>query len=242
MSPLTPAAIADLQAFAATHGANYLTTPDPVHPQRWTKPDRANLQLWIQQCGLQVPNGISRADIFGTIGALPIELIFLLTMMWGYQTNGAGAWRTERAILTPNFINRLTQWFNLARANNLAGAYRAMTDPALRIERIGLAFASKLWYFAAYDENQPWPVQPLILDSRVHKALRASQFRHLNGPLLLPAWHQFARQQPADVSLTNYAYYQWYLQLAVAIRNNFVPQHRIDIVEFWLFSRANDVA
>ena len=242
MSPLTPAAIADLQAFAATHGANYLTTPDPVHPQRWTNPDCANLQLWIQQNQLQVPPGISRNDIFGTLGPLTIEQIFLFTMMWGYQTNGAGAWRTERAILTPNFINRLTQWFNLARANNLAGAYQAMTDPVLRIERIGLAFASKLWYFAAYDENQPWPVQPLILDSRVHKALRANQFRHLNGPLLLPPWHQFARQQPADVSLTKYAYYQWYLQLAVAIRNNFVPQHRIDIVEFWLFSRANDVA
>ena len=64
-------------------------------------------------------------------------------MMWGYQTDGRGAWRTEQAILTPDFINRLTQWFNLARANNLAGAYRAMTDPALRIERIGLDLGSK---------------------------------------------------------------------------------------------------
>ena len=243
MSPLTPAAAADLQAFAAAHHPTYLTNADPVHPQRWTNPERAQLQLWIQQNGLRAPNSISRNDIFNTLNTpTPIPLLFLWTMMWGYQSNGAGAWRTEQATLTPGFAHRLASWFNLAQVNNLAGAYQAMTSPVSRIQRIGLAFASKLWYFAGYDESRPFPVQPLILDSRVHASLRAPQFAHIPGPLLDPTHHLAARQQPGDLTFTDFAYYQWYLQLAATIRNSFIPAYRVDIVEFWLFMRANDIA
>ena len=242
MSPLTPAAAADLQAFAATYGATYLTAPDLVHPERWTNPDRNHLRAWLQQNGLTTPHQISRDDIFNTRGQQNhIPNLFLLTMMWGYQSNGAGAWRTEQATLTPQFFTRLTTWFNLAQANNLSGAYQAMVDRELRIQRIGLAFASKLWYFAGYDETQAWPVQPLILDSRVHASLQAPRFNHIPGPLLDPAHHAVAIEQPGDLSFTDFTYYQWYLQLAVAIRNTFVPGYRVDLVEFWLFMRANDI-
>lgn len=242
MSPLTPAAAADLQQFAATHGATYLTAPDPVAPQRWTNPDRNALLAWIRRYGLNVPQQISRQDIFNSLGnPAGLPLLFLLTMMWGYQSNGAGAWRTERATQTPSFLPKLTTWFTFAQSNNLLGAYQAMYHAQTRIDRIGLAFASKIWYFAGYDETRGWAVQPLILDSRVHAALQATQFHHIHGPLLDPAHHQFAVQQPRDVSLTNFAYYQWYLQLAVTIRNTYIPGYRIDLVEYWLFTRANDI-
>lgn len=240
MPPLTPAAAADLQAFAAERGATYLTVADYVSPERWTNPLRTNLLAWIQQYGLNIPNGLSRRDIFNTNGSIP--LLFLWTMMWGYQSNGAGAWRTEQATLTPNFATKITTWVNLAHTNNLAGAYQAMINPGTRIHRIGLAFASKLWYFAGYDETQAWLLQPLILDSRVHASLRAKKFTHIDGPLLEPALHQFACRQPRDVSLTDFSYYHWYLELAREIRDTYLPTYRIDIVEFWLFVRANDIS
>ena len=52
MSPLTPAAIADLQAFAAMHGATYLTTPDPVHPHAPVAPLERHHLRRLNDCRL----------------------------------------------------------------------------------------------------------------------------------------------------------------------------------------------
>ncbi len=101
--------------------------------------------------------------------------------IWGFGPTGYGAYRTGLMLATPDAGKRLTATLDLL-AEDLQAAYRSMWR-VNHLDRLGPAFWTKLFYFAAYQLRSA-EVQPLILDANVARALRA----RTNGRWKLSGW------------------------------------------------------
>jgi hypothetical protein len=230
---LTSVAARDLRAFTISSGATMLTDRDDVHPERWSRDRYAGLRRFRTRNGIEeLPSKLSREDIFGAFRSVPtnVAVAFLWTMMWGYQSEGTGAYRIDVALSSRNRVlaeDRLASIVASARMGNLPEAFSLMRGTGTRIRNVNTAFGTKLFYFAGYDEMKPVAAQPLILDKRVASALH----KVLADPSEVPATF-------TDLTLCTFDEYRWYLDVASRIRDDYVPNHRIDVVEFFLWCHA----
>jgi hypothetical protein len=230
---LTPTAARDLKAFAINHGITMLTDRDDVHSERWDRDTYKGLGQYRLHNGIdELPLTLSRADIL-QVAQTPTPdtaVAFFWTMMWGYQNEGTGAYRTDVALNSRNRVPAETRLANVmasAGCGDLPRAFALMRGPGTRVRNVNTAFGTKLFYFAGYDESKPFTVQPLILDKRVVSALR----KVLVDPSIIPSTYR-------DLTTCTFDDYRWYLELASRIRDVYVPNHRIDVVEFFLWCNA----
>ncbi|GAB34392.1 hypothetical protein [Gordonia otitidis] len=111
--------------------------------------------------------GIKRGYIRERAGGDPTEL-FLLSMAWGYGTVGYGPTRVSRVLSQPDAADKLAAIVNATRDGGAEQGWKALlrTD---RIKGFGMAFGTKLLYFAGYATNDR--PRPLILDAFVRRGL-----------------------------------------------------------------------
>jgi hypothetical protein len=230
---LTSGAAQDLKTFALERGGRMLTERDDVHQERWDQFKYEDLRRFRLRNQInELPGHLSRADIFLASRTEPpgVAVTFLWSMMWGYQSEGTGAYRTDVALGSPNRTpveTRLTNIFACARSGNLSDAFALMRGSGTRVRNVNTAFGTKFLYFAGYDDTREFAQQPLILDRRVVSALR----KVLVDASEIP-------QSFADLTLCSYDDYAWYLDAAKRIRDVHVPDHGIDVVEFFLWCHA----
>jgi hypothetical protein len=120
---------------------------------------------------------ITRADVF-TRREDPVQM-FLAAMAWGYGPTGYGCWRTA-AIINPDGRNEESRVRAAMKAYHQAWAdtgpqalAAAWTHGPGKIAGLGPAFASKIAYFALYDQDSDTPAGPLIADLNTAWALWA---------------------------------------------------------------------
>lgn len=230
---LTPEAAQALRSFSDGRGATMLTDRDQVYPERWTRSAYLGIgQFRLRNQIAELPSTLSRADIFLIAQAATHQTAatFLWTMMWGYQNEGTGAYRTDVALRSRNRIpveTRLSNMIASCRCGDIRTAFALMRDPNSRVRNVNTAFGTKLFYFAGYDESKPFPLQPLILDRRVVSAL----LKTLEDPSAIPSTYR-------DLTNCTLNDYLWYLDIAARIRDHYVPSHRIDVVEYFLWSNG----
>jgi hypothetical protein len=145
-------------------------------------------------------------------------------MMWGFQSMGVGAYRTDQMISKTNSIESklATMWTSVTQGD-IVGTWSLMRSPTSRIVGMNTAFATKFFYFAGF--NQSRGVGPLILDARVVKGLQ----RVLPSSIAIPRRCQHLTMATADD-------YLWYLNMVQQIEQTYVPGTRHDVIEFWLWS------
>jgi len=233
MPILKPSYADAIQVFAIERAASMLTSADDVHPSRWTQSRYSNIDDYCRRNNiLHLPAALSRGDIFET--SRPdnpdVYRTFLWSMMWGYQSEGTGAYRTNVALdphTVPTVEERLANMFEAAQTGQLERAFDLMRGRGSRVRNVNTAFGSKFFYFAGFDPLADSEVQPLILDRRVVSALREV----LTDISELPS-------DFADLTLCCFQDYEWYLRVARRIRDELISSYRIDVVEFFLWSVA----
>lgn len=111
--------------------------------------------------------GIKRDYVHERAGGDPVEL-FLLSMAWGYGTVGYGPSRVSRILRQPSAPSELAAIVRATREHGAEEGWKALLHTH-RIKYFGMAFGTKLLYFAGYStESRP---RPLILDAFVRRAL-----------------------------------------------------------------------
>lgn len=224
MAMLRPGWDDDLRAFAESWNPSidWLDLSEEIHPERWQKPNYVHL---VALCGKRLtnlPNGLSRDDIFEVAQGASADPVtaFLWTMAWGHNGNSMGASRTERIAGQANAAANLAQIIGSAQAGNIQAAFNGLHGP-FNIPRLATSFGSKLVYFAGYNSG-PDSTQPLIMDSFVTSALAEV----IDPTLARAAWNHQTRLWDE---------YWGYCELIRTIRNKYVPDARIDLVEYWLW-------
>jgi hypothetical protein len=214
----------DLRAFARSWNPSiiWLSLSEEVHPQRWQRPTYTHL---MALCGIRLanlPNGLSRDDIFGVAQGANADPVtaFLWPMAWGHNGNPMGASRTNRFVGRPNASANLAQIIGSAQAGNIQAAFVGLHGP-LNVPGLATSFGTKLIYFAGYDSKSD-STQPLILDSFVTSALAEV----IDPALARAAWNHQTR---------SWDEYWSYCELLWTIRNKYLPDSRIDLVEYWLW-------
>ncbi len=113
---------------------------------------------------------ITRASLVTLAGDTADEAnvaLFVATQMWGSgTTNGRGPRFTHAALTDPRLTDTLSATRELARAGELAGAYRAF-----RLSGVGPSFFTK-WLWSSTLDIDPQR-RPLILDVRVIESINA---------------------------------------------------------------------
>ncbi|MFM8855815.1 MAG: hypothetical protein ACKOI2_01145 [Actinomycetota bacterium] len=114
--------------------------------------------------------GIARSFIHGQAGGDAVDL-FLMTMAWGYRPKDYGPTRTESVLLQDGAVDKITAIVSATRSDGAAAGWRALLDTH-KIKGLGMAFGTKLIYFAGYTtHHRP---RPLVLDGRVRSALQTA--------------------------------------------------------------------
>ena len=214
----------DLRAFSQSWkpATPWLDQSEPIHPGRWQNPTYGHLAAL---CGVQVnalPISLSRNDIFEVAQGKAANTVtaFLWTMAWGHNGNTLGAFRTEKVAGQPNAAANLAQIISSAQAGNVQAAFVGLHGP-FNVPGLATSFGSKLIYFAGFDASTN-STQPLIMDSFVTKALAEV----INPAQAQGAWnHQTNR----------WDHYWAYCEQLRQIRNKYVPDARVDLVEFCLW-------
>lgn len=159
----------------ATHSAAWVTQSQPVqwHPDAWRRhwdenglPGRHVLdELAAEYHG----HGLIRREfILDTYSVRPAAELFIATMAWGSGPDSRGPARAGGILAQPGAEARISDTVRVVRQSGGAAGYRAYYARN-RIEKLDVAFVTKLLYFAGYrSEHRP---RPLIYDSRVAAAL-----------------------------------------------------------------------
>jgi hypothetical protein len=232
MSILTPSAAQRLVTFGDTYGSSMRVDRDVVHPNRWMQGKYADLQVFIAKFELApLPLTLSRDDIIAVaqVGR-DFPRAFLYSQMWGYQSDPRGAYRTNLSVSEAKSSGvhmRIEGMLIAALEGELRTAFSLMRSKLSRIFYVNTAFATKLFYFAGFDESKPIRRQPLILDARVVVGLHKT----LNDPFALTT-------SLTDLTLCTFDQYAWYLDLVKAIRDEYVPEIGLDVVELWLWNEG----
>jgi hypothetical protein len=141
-------------------------------------------------------------------------------MVWGHNANGTGAVRTNKICADPKAVAKLSRIVGDAQSGNAKSAFQQLHGPS-RLSGLATSFGSKLIYFAGFDPNSP-SAQPLILDQLVALALEE---------VIDPS-----SKRPTISSQTrDWSKYFAYCELVKDLRDQYVPGHRIDLVEHWLW-------
>lgn len=120
---------------------------------------------------------IRREDVFDRAGD-SVDL-FLATMAWGYGTVGYGWWRTAKIINAggrngEQRVEAAVVAYGAAYLRDgFSGVARAWTSGHAKLPGLGPAFASKVAYFACYDQHSG--AGPLITDINTAWSLWALQ-------------------------------------------------------------------
>jgi hypothetical protein len=117
---------------------------------------------------LEMHGGIRRPFVHDRAGGDPVEL-FLAAMTWGFGTTTYGPARVNRMMSDPGFERNVAAIIADVRTQ---GAGPGWTSLLLthKIHGLGMAYGTKLLYFAGYEADQPGP-RPLVLDQFVRAAL-----------------------------------------------------------------------
>ncbi|OZC33159.1 hypothetical protein [Gordonia polyisoprenivorans] len=111
--------------------------------------------------------GITRSYVHDRAAGDPVEL-FLLAMAWGYGTIGYGPTRVRKILSQTDSRAKLADIVVATRAGGAEAGWIALLRQH-RIKGLGMAFGTKLLYFAGYScQSRP---RPLILDQFVRRAL-----------------------------------------------------------------------
>ena len=114
---------------------------------------------------------ITRKDVFEyyksyfSSNSRDASLPFLVTMLWGFGTNGYGAYRTNKYFGTAENINLINTAFEELKMHNISNAYSLL----MQIKGLNISYISKVLFFATKTlgiENYT-----LIFDIRVARAL-----------------------------------------------------------------------
>jgi hypothetical protein len=114
--------------------------------------------------------GIRRAFVHALAEADPVEL-FLATMAWGFGPTPYGPARVNEMMTTASFATRVGQIVVEAQTAGAAAGWTSLLDTS-KVPGLGMAYGTKLLYFAAYTSARPGP-RPLVLDRFVRAALVA---------------------------------------------------------------------
>ena len=93
------------------------------------------------------------------------SLPFLVTMLWGFGSNGYGAYRTNKYLVSEENVKIINLSFEELKLHNISKAYELL----MQIKGLNISYVSKVLYFATKAlgiENYT-----LIFDIRVARAL-----------------------------------------------------------------------
>jgi hypothetical protein len=90
-------------------------------------------------------------------------------MAWGFGKRGYGAVRVQRMLQSNNASQRIANIVGTVRTLGAGAGWKALLGQTEHVRGLGMAFGTKLLYFAAYKSSCPGP-RPLILDARVRRA------------------------------------------------------------------------
>jgi hypothetical protein len=97
--------------------------------------------------------------------SMDASLPFLVTMLWGFGSNGYGAYRTNNYLVSEDNVKLINRSFEELKLQNIKEAY----DLLMQIKGLNISYVSKVLYFATKAlgiENYT-----LIFDIRVARAL-----------------------------------------------------------------------
>jgi hypothetical protein len=126
-------------------------------------PLAAALTQEVEQYG-----GIRRSFVHALAEADPVEL-FLAAMAWGFGPTPYGPARVRKMMTTPSFATNVGQIVVDAQTAGAAAGWTSLLSTN-KIPGLGMAYGTKLLYFAAYTSACPGP-RPLVLDQFVRAAL-----------------------------------------------------------------------
>lgn len=92
-------------------------------------------------------------------------LPFLLTMIWGFSTNGYGTYRTNNYVSDDGNIRNIQNAFDAVKEQNLKLAYDSLNN----IKGLNISYISKVLYFAT--RACSYKEYALIFDIRVARSL-----------------------------------------------------------------------
>lgn len=114
--------------------------------------------------------GIRRVFVHERASGDPLAL-FLAAMAWGFGTTGYGATRVAKILSDPEATAKLGRIVSVVRTDGAAEGWGELLNPRRsKIPHLGMAFGTKLLYFAGYHAPTDGP-RPLILDMFVRRSL-----------------------------------------------------------------------
>jgi hypothetical protein len=112
--------------------------------------------------------GIRRAFVHALAEADPVEL-FLAAMAWGFGPTPYGPARVNKMMATPSFATKVGRIVVEAQTAGAAAGWTSLLLTS-KVPGLGMAYGTKLLYFAAYTSACPGP-RPLVFDQFVRAAL-----------------------------------------------------------------------
>jgi hypothetical protein len=214
----------DLKAFVKSWTEpDWLSHLEIVRQQRWDKDVYVNLQALCGNRLAKLPDSLSRGEIFDAAQGPNADVItaFLWTMAWGHSGNGTGAERTNRIVANPNSARNLAYVIGEAQRRRIQAAFVGLHGQH-RLVHLATSFGPKLIYFAGFDPRSE-TTQPLIFDKLVEDAL---------SKVIDPGTGESTRW---NSQTKDWRHYWEYCDLVRRLRNHYVSDARIDMVEHWLW-------
>jgi hypothetical protein len=166
---------------------------------------------------VDLEGGIKRSFIHKMAPGDPLDL-FLATMAWGSSPRGYGPARTQAILGQRGAAEKLATIVSITREHGALDGWTALLRDH-HVSGLGMAFGTKLLYFAGYKlEYRP---RPLILDALVRKSLQTA------APGTVPGSGTIWR---AD--------YEKYLMLAEEWASEVSWEQEPDVVEYALLKEA----
>jgi hypothetical protein len=110
---------------------------------------------------------IRRRFVHSYARSAPVEL-FLVTMVWGFGATNV-RWPGQNTLLADPPRDKIQAVITAVQTGGALAGWKALFHPDTKIDGLGMAFGTKLLYFAGY-ESRLRP-RPLILDHNVRVAL-----------------------------------------------------------------------
>ena len=159
--------------------------------------------------------GIRRSFVHDRAWGDATEL-FLAAMAWGWGTVGIGPGRVGRILATPDVHRKIRAIVGAVRQAGAGAGWTALLRDH-RIAGLGMAFGTKVLYFAGY--HLPHRPRPLIRDARVRACLQ------ILAPGVVPAAGQAVWRKD----------YECYLDVAELWAADPTWDQDPDVVEYGLF-------
>jgi hypothetical protein len=166
---------------------------------------------------------IRRSFILATYQDRPAIELFIGAMAWGSGTGGRNLARIRTILLQPGAADKLQATADAVRRDGIRTGYQSYFSQH-KLTQLGVAFTTKLLYFAGYQHQRPGKPRPLIYDSRV-----ATAVTRLPVAPLLPS-------NPDNLTTSNYDRYCTWAE-AIAEERQTEPV----VIEWALFTLGEDI-